>query len=128
MITEDELRALLEPNARGYTDLSVPPGWLDLVADCHKRLIKVHPDYVLGQVKEKFGGLRYYYTLSGATADQIAQVRDLVGVAEHASFSICEECGEPGEPFTLGGYVSTRCIEHRQAAIDRRKQVWEEGS
>jgi len=107
---------------------NVGAGWQPLVDELHAQINVIVGDHQILQIKEKFGGLRYYYTLSGATADQIAQVRDLVGVAEHASFSICEECGEPGEPFTLGGYVSTRCIEHRQAAIDRRKQVWEEGS
>jgi hypothetical protein len=38
----------------------VPPGWHGLVERLHDNLIKVAPNYVIDQVKEKFGTLRFY--------------------------------------------------------------------
>lgn len=59
------------------------------------------------QVKEKFGGLRFYY--SGG--DEF--VRAAVTMAEEMSYVTCEECGAPGT--TDGkGWISTRCEEHRR--------------
>ena len=54
------------------------------------------------QVKEKYGGLRFYVE-SGSDA-----VYDLIDAAEHESLKTCETCGEPGELRGVG-WVSTRC-------------------
>jgi hypothetical protein len=45
---------------------------------------------VANQVKEKFGGLRFYY--SGG--DDVIQ--GMVHMAEHMSYKTCESCGSPG--------------------------------
>jgi hypothetical protein len=81
----------------------VGQGWHDLVAplvhDC-----LAHGGQVL-QVKEKFAGLRFYY----AEADEItnddehafwARFAERVHEAELASFTICEETGKPGRPYS----------------------------
>jgi hypothetical protein len=54
------------------------------------------------QVKEKFGGLRYYIE-SGSDA-----IHDLIDKAEDESFRTCEQCGKPGG-LRGGGWVSTTC-------------------
>lgn len=59
------------------------------------------------QVKEKFGGLRFY--VHGATNEQHAAIR----LAEALSYRTCEVCGKPGKPNKDGGWISTRCKEHR---------------
>lgn len=57
------------------------------------------------QVKEKFGGLRFYYR----GGDDY--IRGVVDMAEEMSYVTCEECGAPGKP-TKGGWIRTLCEEH----------------
>jgi len=54
------------------------------------------------QVKEKYGGLRFYVQ-SGSDA-----IYDLIEEAEALSLKTCEQCGEPGELRGVG-WVSTMC-------------------
>jgi hypothetical protein len=43
--------------------LWVEPGWYRLIVELDAALAEIEPDYVLHQVKEKFGGLRVYFEL-----------------------------------------------------------------
>jgi hypothetical protein len=54
------------------------------------------------QVKEKYGGLRIYY--SGGDD----YVRGVVSMAEEYSYKVCEVCGNTGRP-NKGGWISTLC-------------------
>ena len=85
-------------------------GWNRIILDLHNELVKEHPDYYIVQIKEKFGGLRYY---TGAMTDR---GRDLIGQAEDKSFKTCEKCGRPGTPSEYG-WVRTLC--KRDRAIDK---------
>lgn len=58
------------------------------------------------QVKEKFGGLRFYY--SGGDE----YIAGLVSMAESMSDRTCEVCGSPGT-HTEGGWIRTLCETHR---------------
>jgi hypothetical protein len=60
------------------------------------------------QVKEKYGGLRIYF--SGG--DEYAE--GVVNMAEATSYNTCEICGNNGKP-NEGGWISTRCEEHRNS-------------
>jgi hypothetical protein len=57
------------------------------------------------QVKEKFGGLRFYY--SGGDD----YIRGVVDMAEEMSYSTCETCGSPGE-LRKNGWYQTLCDIH----------------
>lgn len=65
---------------------------------------KVH-QVVAVQVKEKFGGLRFY---TNGTDDV---VRGMISMAETMSFRTCEVCGNPGK-VRHGGWITTLCDEH----------------
>lgn len=54
------------------------------------------------QIKEKFGGLRIYFTGGDS------YIEGLVSMAESFSYQICELCGERGKP-NKGGWISTLC-------------------
>ena len=54
------------------------------------------------QVKEKYGGLRLYF--SGGDE----YVEGLINMAEAFSYTVCEVCGNKGEP-NKGGWISTLC-------------------
>ncbi len=62
-------------------------------------------DYVpvkFDQIKEKFGGLRIYY--SGGDD----YVEGIISMAEEYSYKVCEVCGNSGKP-NKGGWISTLC-------------------
>lgn len=88
-------------------------GWYDLInnvchaIDQHEKNIftKNNTDYEpvkFTQVKEKFGGLRIYYT----GGDDF--VEGLVYMAESFSYNICEVCGNKGK-VNKGSWVATLC-------------------
>lgn len=63
------------------------------------------PQIVAAQVKEKFGGLRFYVSASSDYHD------GLIGMAESMSYRICEVCGNPGTP-NKRGWIRTTCTVH----------------
>jgi hypothetical protein len=68
------------------------------------------------QVKEKFGGLRFY--VQAATDKHYSYIT----FAESMSYRTCEECGAPGKTYT-DGWHTTLCDIH--AAMDGREEVYE---
>ena len=83
----------------------IGPGWLQLVKELIEDLIELGWDKQVAQVKEKFGGLRFYI---GSGTDEIWK---RITKAENESFKICEETGELGELRTKGGWMRTLCDE-----------------
>jgi hypothetical protein len=57
------------------------------------------------QIKEKFGGLRFYYQGGDAT------ISGMVSMAESWANHTCETCGNKGERRS-GGWVRTLCDKH----------------
>jgi hypothetical protein len=81
-----------------HRSIDVMSGWNDLVLQVHNDIMAIDPDYVPVQVKEKFGGLRYYIHYSPQwTKEQYNAVVEIIAFAEQKSFTICEVCGEPGK-------------------------------
>lgn len=71
-------------------------GWFKIVKELSEKIDALNaPDLVVHQVKEKFGGLRFYFhTSDAAKYDEIEQ---LVSRAEAESIKTCENCGKSGE-------------------------------
>lgn len=61
---------------------------------------------VVVQVKEKFGGLRFY------VHQGTEEIYNMISEAEAKSCHICEVCGCAGELRVVGGIYMTRCDEH----------------
>lgn len=68
----------------------VGPGWKSLVEKLIIDLDVLGWDHQLLQIKEKFGGLRFY--IAQGSDDMWNRVYQ----AEKESYSICEDCGKPG--------------------------------
>ena len=68
------------------------------------------------QVKEKFGGLRFYVQ---AATDKHYQY---ISFAESMSYRTCEECGNPGKTYT-DGWHTTLCDIH--AAMAGKEEVYQ---
>ena len=81
---------------------SVGPGWKKItepvVALCEKEGASI------AQIKEKFGGLRFYLNSGNANP----AVREAIKQAEIECSKTCEDCGAPGR-LTTDGWWRTLC-------------------
>lgn len=73
----------------------VESGWYPLIADVDRQLRNLDPYYIVHQVKQKFGTLRYYCwpsgdEPSGSTLDAFESITE---EAERVSAVTCERCG-----------------------------------
>ncbi|MFJ2287813.1 antitoxin Xre/MbcA/ParS toxin-binding domain-containing protein [Pseudomonas iridis] len=90
-------------------------GWFTLI-DAVCELIQHDIDtngtqFLASQVKEKFGGLRFYYTQGSGYAAAAVEL------AECLSPYICEICGALGKPVSLSGWMQTRCPAHESTTV-----------
>ena len=108
-----------------YGGVVVGPGWWPIV----ETLCELIHDYtewrklppvVVTQIKEKFGGLRFYHE----GGDE--HIAGLVAMSEAMTSFICEECGSLGKRRS-GGWIRTLCDEHeaeRQAKMHPVSDNW----
>lgn len=86
------LKSKIKPPYLPYVD--VDEGWYQLVLDCDKELSEIDPKYDLQQIKEKFGGLRYYFQPSDPSfRDEMDAV---VAKYEEIASKTCEATGGNG--------------------------------
>jgi hypothetical protein len=86
----------------------LPDGWAAIVTALNNDIRMIDPQYTIDQIKEKFGGLRYYITLSDNELGP--EIYKLVREAEELSMETCDVCGQPGHRKTQSrGGIATRC-------------------
>lgn len=90
------------------------PGWLYIILDLDYAISEIFPEYRVFQVKEKFGGLRYY--IGGVPPDKYDAIHSLIRAAEALSFKTCDTCGAPGTVRNDRPWVRTLCDEHAAGA------------
>ena len=83
----------------------VGDGWLPLLDTLVSDLRALGWQGKVGQIKEKFGGLRFY--AEGTNG----KMRDRILLAEQQSTKICDTCGQPGQ-IVRDGRMATRCTAH----------------
>lgn len=116
--------------ANKYGGFAVGKGWYPILEklcsniqqhiDWQNKNHEKHPvvkQVVVEQIKEKFGGLRFYYQ---GGDDNVA---GMVRMAEAWADVACEECGAVGTRRS-GGWVRTLC-EFHEAEHQERKRVQE---
>jgi hypothetical protein len=81
-------------------------GWFHLINDLCVKLNDISPNVEVVQVKQKFGGLRFY--TGGVTEEQYKLIQE----AEEESYTICEICGLPGKRIVHNGWISVACENH----------------
>jgi hypothetical protein len=64
------------------------------------------PQVIVTQVKEKFGGLRFYYCGGDS------YINGAVQLAEYLCEKTCEECGNPATHINQSGWMATLCENH----------------
>ena len=100
---------------------SVDDGWEPIIRRLSEKLEKLILDLpetnqqapCAAQVKEKFGGLRFY--MDGATVEMDA----VIGEAERECYKTCETCGAPGKMRTVG-WSRTLCDVCNAENVNRR--------
>jgi hypothetical protein len=99
---------------------SIGEGWHQLVHDLMVELLEAGWNRHIKQIKEKFGGLRFYT----GVADE--KIWDIISRYEKLSYTICEKCGEPGElrkdGGNYGGWWQTLCDKHYDEIKEIQKQ------
>jgi hypothetical protein len=105
-----------------------PVGWQPMVEELCSKLAKIVDEnnltFEIGQIKEKFGGLRFYYSYKG---DRVEEIKSLISDAEDRSFKICEVTGESGELCTKGkGYGWLKTLSDGEAGRQGYKILKEE--
>jgi hypothetical protein len=78
---------------------------------CYKPIEQV----VVEQIKEKFGGLRFYYRGGNDT------IAGMVAMAESFAEHTCETCGDIGKRRS-GGWIRTLCDKHEEEYQKRMKE------
>jgi hypothetical protein len=101
---------------------NVGPGWQPLI-DVILAVLDFHwLEVRITQVKEKFGGLRFYFhpvTEYPRPGYVERNIQDVVDTCEMLSFKICQPCGRPGER-RKGGWTLTLCDEcHEEREKER---------
>ena len=108
---QDEfLKELKEKFPRLYPEriwVEYGSGWYELIRSLSKEIYELYDSwgekyssvpYVV-QMKEKFGGLRYYMWSGESEIEETdyKQLHDLVDKYERLSFTVCESCSKPGK-------------------------------
>ena len=84
---------------------AVDKGWYGLIKNLIEELIAAGWDKKLVQVKEKFGGLRFYIENSDSA------LYEITSKYEKLSYKVCERCGSEGV-LRKGAWLKTLCDEH----------------
>jgi len=108
-----------------YGGFAVGKGWYPILEalcaniqshiDWQNKNHEKHPvveQVIVEQIKEKFGGLRFYY--QGGDDN----VHGMVRMAESCAANCCEECGAPGKRRN-GGWIRTLCDHHEAEHQER---------
>jgi hypothetical protein len=94
--------------------LCVGPGWYPLIKELIEDLIEMGWDKETCQVKEKFGGLRFYIN------EGSDEIHDRITEAERQSYEICEITGKPGQLRNDIGWYTTLCDEEYEKRLAER--------
>lgn len=99
-VTIKELNSKIPWNVNPvWAECDIGPGWIKMVSRLVDDLNEMDCDYTVGQVKEKFGGLRFYYdavhadNCPGIDSWVECPLYKRVSKAEKESYYICESCG-----------------------------------
>ena len=125
-LTPEEVQGTVSPFSWGFTGRPVlreelpncvGRGWWPLINQLLDDLLELGWDGVVFQVKEKFGGLRFYI---GAGSDEI---HERIQQAEDESYKVCEVTGKPGKLRSDLYWMHTLCDEEYEKTKKEQNDV-----
>lgn len=110
----------------------LPKGWIsviDKLCGCMQSYIDNHVNYTkdgkyrpqqvtCSQMKEKFGGLRFY------TNGHDNVIEGMISMAEHMCYNTCDECASEEDLGVTSGWVSVKCRKCIIPHGDRAMNAW----
>ena len=88
-------------------------GWISIIEEAWNSIKFVFPGIDVIQIKEKFGGLRFYYYPHSKEVNK--EVDEIIKVAEEKCWKTCENCGSQENVKTDGkSWVRTLCNDCRE--------------
>ena len=117
----EELKKKIVPEY--WKSIDVDEGWYQLVVDCDEELTGVDPNYQIYQVKEKFGGLRYYTKPSNMDEkDTLKKIGDIISKYEDIARRTCSATGGPGVLMaSIGGWRKTLNPDYAASTLHHGK-------
>ena len=100
--------------------IAVRPGWYNLVNELADKIAEIDPEQKIKflQIKEKFGGLRFYTDHTNFTLEKDRYLYNaetkLIAEYESKSYQICEVCGKEGKLRNEFKWMKTLCDEHAE--------------
>lgn len=130
-VTYNDVEPWREVGSNWFNEL--PKGWGDIIHDC---LVKVQTilerynledRFVIEQVKEKWGSLRFYYYIKAdddfplpLDHPAVKDIDEIIARAEDATTKVCCDCGTTADVHCYGGWVHfacTSCEKERQRRL-----------
>lgn len=103
-------------------------GWywlIDKLCGCIQNYINNNPKHttqvIIEQVKEKFGGLRFYYKGGDIT---LGTIRGMVWFVEDLSNATCEKCGSLEGEQHFNALTKTLCPKCAKQIKEKRIKKW----
>lgn len=87
-----------------WASADISDGWIKLVSRLVDDLNEMDCSYTVAQVKEKFGGLRFYHDpahaagCGGVDNWNDCPLAQRIAIVEEESYNVCEKCGGKAEP------------------------------
>ncbi len=113
-----------------HINIACHDGWFKLIKELSENIqkeltkldINLKKDFYVEQIKEKFGGLRFYVNFIPSN-----KISELIKIAEEKSYTICEDCGKKGKlrgdlPWVLT--LCDECYSRRLSKYDYPMPKW----
>lgn len=92
----DRINAIAAKIDTGWVKtIDVDEGWYQIVVDMYDELSVLDPDHKILQIKQKFGGIRYYFRTDKDEATRI-KMNVVVSKYEKIALETCELTGKRG--------------------------------
>jgi predicted alternative tryptophan synthase beta-subunit len=105
---------------------SIPSGWYNILYNLCEELTPIlneerskitedpeQPLFYVHQIKEKFGGLRFYFMMNTENTELHENIQKIIDIAEDKSYDTCQITGKPGTLCKKGRHFMTLSEEAR---------------
>ena len=105
---------------------SIPSGWYNILYNLCEELTPIlneerskitedpeQPLFYVHQIKEKFGGLRFYFMMNTENTELHENIQKLIDIAEDKSYDTCQITGKVGKLCKKGRHFMTLSEEAR---------------
>jgi hypothetical protein len=113
-------------NVDNSSEYSIPSGWYNILYNLCEELTPIldeerskitenpeQPLFTVVQIKEKFGGLRFYFMMNTENRELYDTIQRLIDIAEGKSYDTCQITGKVGKLCKKGRYYMTLSEEAR---------------